>query len=244
MGSGKGVINAEYHGFLVLNNSGMDAGAAKFSGSNWGCRVTTNSNADVRLADVSGCRMSTYSGVGTTACLDVSRGSIVNFKGAGGLANNGAARGVAARRSRVSAEQVDVSNSGTEGVRAENASTVSFSQGIADGCGTAGVSALTCSTIDAALSVLTNSGGNGALADDGSSINARGANCEGYTSRGFFANSGSRINCRDVRAQKDGATDAATDIVTFTGSTINAAGATGGLVQTANTVSSLGIIFQ
>lgn len=243
-GSGKGVVNAEFYGFIAVNNSALEAEGCNFSASNWGCRVTTNSKADVRLGNLNGARSATYGGSGTTACLDVSRGSIVNFKGAGGTATGGAARGVAARRSVVSAEEVDVSNSGTDGIIFENGSSGSFASGIASNCGRDGVSCKGASNIDARDVVAQNSGRYGVLADDAGKVNARGVDVQGYTTKGILATNRGDVNAKDAEARADGATTNALDINVLAGGTLNAVDASGGLNQSANTVTANGIIFQ
>lgn len=242
-GGGKGIINAEFYGFLVALSSHANLAGCNFSASNWGCRATTGSNINVALANLDGVRMTTYGGSGTTAGLDVSRGSYANFKGAGGTARNCASRGIAARRSFVSAEEVDVSNAGTEGVRAENNSVVAFSFGTADDCGSSAITYSSSKGDCRDVSAL-NAAVHGILADDNSQVNARGAVVTGYGNKGIFSNSGSYINARDADARQDGINPSATDLSIQTGSHLNAAGAQGGTSVTVNTLSSSGVIYQ
>ncbi len=80
----------------------------------------------------------------------------------------------------------------------------------------------------------------GIYAVRGSTINAEGANASGAGTYGISASSGSTIN-----AYAADASSAGTHGITATsGSTINADTATGSLSQTANTLTSAGIIFQ
>jgi len=58
-----------------------------------------------------------------------------------------------------------------------------------------------------------------------------------------FAASGSTINAQSSNFQRGGTTSV-TDIVVENGSFINAAGATGGVSQTINTLTSEGVIFR
>ncbi len=83
----------------------------------------------------------------------------------------------------------------------------------------------------------------GLVASQGGSISAYAGNYAGCTSRGVYALQGGRITLDTVNA-RIGASNSASDIVVATGGIIQVTGGTGGLSQTANTLSSSGIIFQ
>ncbi|NOV17889.1 hypothetical protein E5S70_17710 [Ensifer adhaerens] len=83
----------------------------------------------------------------------------------------------------------------------------------------------------------------GAQADWAGRVNVRSATLTGATSQGVSANRGGYINIGLGNAQRGGS-PAATDIVVATNGKIDAAGATGGLSQAANTITSAGLINQ
>lgn len=85
-----------------------------------------------------------------------------------------------------------------------------------------------------------NAGGNGICADYGSTINAEGANASGAGNYGIIAMKNSTINAYNADASEAGWDD----IYVYYGGIIIAHGATGGLSQAANTVTTNGIIFQ
>jgi hypothetical protein len=118
---------------------------------------------------------------------------------------------------------------------------------ISTGCGVknAGATGLNCYKVSHALADGANfSGGDHCIAcSRGSHVTARDAVLTGATTRGIYANEGGYIVAVSANCQK-GASPAATDIVVGNGSTIAAINATGGLSQTANTVTKNGIIFQ
>lgn len=85
--------------------------------------------------------------------------------------------------------------------------------------------------------------GTGILADNGSVVVvSSGCDASGCTVAGIKAMSGSKISFEGGNAQKGGS-PATTDIVCERGSIIQANGATGGVSQTVNTITSDGIIF-
>ena len=105
---------------------------------------------------------------------------------------------------------------GIMAVGAGSSADVLAGAGVND-AGTYGIYAYRCSTINADGADASGAGFNGILASRGSTINADGADASGAVAIGIYASGGS---------------------------TINADGATGTLSQTANTLTSNGIIFQ
>jgi len=74
-------------------------------------------------------------------------------------------------------------------------------------------------------------------------VYANGATLTGATTRGVYVIGGGMANIVSANCQKGGS-PAASDIVVATGGIVFAGSATGGLSQTANTVTAAGIIFQ
>jgi hypothetical protein len=87
---------------------------------------------------------------------------------------------------------------------------------------------------------VNDAGTNGIAASRSSTINADSADASGAGSFGIVADNGSTISADSADASGAGSYG----IVADNGSTINAVGATGTLIQTANTLTSNGIIFQ
>lgn len=88
----------------------------------------------------------------------------------------------------------------------------------------------------------TGSSKRGAAAANGSHINVARSNLSNCTDGGIRATTGSRVTANNVNAQTGGS-PATSDVLTRTGSIIQFNGGTGGLGQTANTITSDGIIF-
>jgi len=103
-----------------------------------------------------------------------------------------------------------------------------------------GIYASRGSTINAYAAYASGAGARGIIATNGSTINADGADASNAGSYGIYASRGSTINA--YAADASGAFTYG--IYAKGGSTVNAAGATGTLSQTANTLTSNGIIFQ
>jgi hypothetical protein len=142
----------------------------------------------------------------------------------------------------VTAAGADVSNSGGDGFFAVNSGIMAAHGGIANNCATRGVFALSNGFIGFEGGSAT--GCNEAIvAHRGSKVHAEGATCTGYTASGVIANRGSHVSLIGASCRKSGV-DTTTDIVVGSGSTIAANTATGGVSQTANTVTASGIIFK
>jgi len=172
--------------------------------------------------------------------------------------------------STVDATETDVSGAGTYGYFASGGSTISAASSTANNCGTGtndaaafadaasriNVESLTAtgcsgivircesgSTINCTGSTITGAGNRSVYAAGASIINASSCTGTGATNEGVFAASGSTINAQSSNFQRGGTTSV-TDIVVENGSFINAAGATGGVSQTINTLTSEGVIFR
>lgn len=125
------------------------------------------------------------------------------------------------------------------------ASGAGSSADILSGCGVQdavnyGLHAAHGSTINAQNANASGAGDTGIFATSSSTINAQGADASGAGSYGIVAAKGSTINATGADASDAG--DEGFRV--YSGSTINAHDVTGTLSQTANTVTSDGIIFQ
>lgn len=215
-----GVINAGTMGFLATRGSTVDASGSNFSGANWGNRVTTNSKLNAPTANFSGAKNANTPLV-DVSCLDVSRGSLVNITGASGDLTNlsgSANKGLAVRRSKVSAQFIDVSGAADQGINAIFNSQVLCDDSNASGCVTglfvdrgsqvSGVNfnADNCTgdsivfgsgsqgTIDGASAI--NSGIDALTVEAGSTVDANGFTGTGATDDGVVASSGAYVNVR------------------------------------------------
>lgn len=179
--------------------------------------------------------------------------------------------GVYARpASTISAAGVDVSRAGRNGIYAAQASIIDANDAVADDCCSlnteAAVFAEEASTINFYSGSAQDSIGSAILANSGSTINANSATLTGAGSRAVYAlssssvaaanvtatgavsdgvrcSTGSRVDINNSNFQRGGS-PSVTDIVVVDGSFINASGATGGVSQTVNTLTSDGVIFQ
>lgn len=115
------------------------------------------------------------------------------------------------------------------------------------GCGvrSAGGCGINCVTglVYATDSDFRNAGRICAFADYGGTVVVTGATLSGGGVYGVYAGNGSNIIADLANCQRGGS-PAATDINTYMGSRVTALNATGGLSQTANTLTSHGIIFR
>ncbi len=100
-----------------------------------------------------------------------------------------------------------------------------------------------CSTININNSTIINSNADGVQANRGSTINANSCNINSWGFSGVRSFYGSVINVTSSNC-RDGGSDSANDIRVFGGSIVQANSSTGGLSQTANTITSNGIIFK
>lgn len=233
-----GIINAGYYGASVASTSALNADNAVFYECDWGNRVTTSSNASFRKADLHG-------GCGgdlEAACLVVSRGSYADVRGDPGDETNltGSARnGLYVRRSFVSADWCDCSNSGATGFLASNGAYIAANFAIASG------SAIGFSCIyghmHAANSVATGCTDRAYYAEDGGWLNAYGADGSGSTGAyGARASDGGTIIGADGNFAK--AVSDTDDISVSGGGFINANNATGQLSISDNLPGASGFI--
>lgn len=98
-------------------------------------------------------------------------------------------------------------------------------------------------TVDVSAGTCTGSGAMGCSATQGARVLANGTNFGAYTTNGINASQGSYVSAHGANARKTGS-DAATDIVVASGSTIAIVTGTGGVSKTANTVTVDGIIYK
>ena len=161
----------------------------------------------------------------------------------------------------------DTSNSGESNVIAENGSTIDVGGCIGDNAGLNALQAENGSVIDAqsftgmnstsdaiiatrtsriecSFATMTGAGGRAATVLQASIVNCEASDFSGSSgSEGINCLDACSANIRNANFQQ-GASPASTDIVVSRGGIISAVGATGGLGQTANTITSNGIIFQ
>ena len=172
--------------------------------------------------------------------------------------------------STVDATETDVSGAGIYGYFASGGSTISAASSTANNCGTGtndaavfadaasrinvesldatGCSGIvirceSASTINCTSSTITGAGNRSVYASGASVVNASSCTGTGATNEGVYAASGSTINAQSSNFQRGGSTSI-TDIGVENGCCINAAGATGGVNQTVNVLTSEGVIFR
>jgi hypothetical protein len=172
----------------------------------------------------------------------IGAGSSADVLNGCGVKNAGRHGMLASESATINADGANVINAGGNGVIAYANSTINAAGVDASGAeGSSGcIVALDGSTINANLANASGSWGNGIYAYRSSTINAYQANASGAGTHGILANHGSTINAEDADASGAGTYG----IFAYKGSTINANGATGTLSQTANTLTSNGIIFR
>ena len=240
----RGVINAGAYGLYINMQSSVQAANCNFSGADWGNRVTTNSMLNAPQGNFSGAKSLLYSGSNRTANMDVSRGSIVYITGTVGGETNltgGLGRGLAVRRSFVSATSVDCSNNADDGLNAAAGSIVAFDRSIASGCGLNGVAASGAKVSAASVTAINNSNFN-LLADAGGEISARDGTFTGGGVQGVRAAQGGQINVNGADCRRNGVSDQVTDIVVSDGGKVIAIGALGGFTGSAMQWTTAGIV--
>lgn len=207
--------NAKYAGVLASNGCTIHArGATLTDCGEYGVYASPCSTVDATTTDVSG--------AGT----------------AGYYASSG---------STIAAGSSTANNCGTgtndAAAYAENASTIHVENLTATGCSGIAIFSQSGSTINCTGSTITGAGNRAAYASGASRINASDCTGTGATNEGAYAASGSTINIQSSNFQKGGS-PSSDDIKVENGSFINAAGATGGVSQTINVLTSEGVIFQ
>ena len=240
----RGVINAGAYGLYINTQSSVQATNCNFSGAGWGNRVTTNSMLNAPQGNFSGAKSLLYSGSNRTANMDVSRGSIVYITGTVGGETNltgGLGRGLAVRRSFVSATSVDCSNNADDGLNAAAGAIVAFDSSIASGCGLNGVAAVGAKVSAASVTAINNSNFN-LLADAGGEISARNGTFTGGGVQGVRAAQGGQINVNGADCRRNGVSNQITDIVVSDGGKVIAIGALGGFTGSAMQWTAAGIV--
>lgn len=229
----KGVTDSAEFGVYVKNQSQVNATNAIFTLSGYGNRVTVNSMFSAPQANFSGTKNATYVVTGTAANLDVSRGSLVYVTGSIAIPTNltgGAGRGLAVRRSFVSATNVDCSNNGLEGLNVSAGSNVAFDSSRADNCFT-GIYCDASNVSFGSGSAINNTNFN-IQCQSGGTVNARNATLTGGGVQGVRSAQGGNIVVAGANCRRDGVSDQTTDIVVSEGSYISAVGALGGVNTT------------
>lgn len=247
IGGDKGVINAAGFGLYGQLSSKINATNSNFSGAGYGNRVTVNCFLSAPQANFSGCKNEFYQGSNRAANLDVSRGCLVYVTGTTSKRTNftgGMGRGLAIRRSVVSATHSDCSNAGVDGLNADLGSTVAFDGSITDDCGLNGVN---CSgsfvSFNEQAKAMNNANYN-LVANNGGKIIARGVVATGAGYQSVRAAQGSEIIIPGADCRKNITTESTSDIVVSEGSTIKAIGAQGGTNVTPMSFDKSGIIIK
>lgn len=229
-------------------------------GTGLGIYAFNGSRIAARDAKADGCLSHGVLASGTSD-IHVRGGSFINCGNYGMQAVNG---------SSIDAVSTNVSGAGLAGYYAVNASLLSCSNSTANNCGTGAndgavfaqsasninavnlqanncsgiaVRSETGSVVEVSGSTITNAGNRACYAAASATINANNSTATGAANEGAFAVASSTINAQLSNFQR-GVSPSSNDIKVDNGSFINAAGATGGLSQTANTVTADGIIFQ
>jgi hypothetical protein len=226
----KGVTDSTEFGLYVKNQSQVFATNAIFTLSGYGNRVTVNSMFCAPQANFSGTKNELYVGTNQAANLDVSRGSVVYVTGSPGAETNltgGAGRGLAVRRSFVSATNADCSGVAIHGLDADNGSVIAFDGSLANSCGQHGVvSAQSWVSFFGGSAI--NNGVYNIYAEAGGRIMARNATLTGGGTNGVIAANGSEIIATGANCRRNGVSDQNTDIAVSNGGYISAVNALGG----------------
>ena len=226
-----GVTNAGGYNLYVNNQSDVFATNAVFTGAGYGNRVTVNSQLTAPQANFSGTKSRLYVGTNRAANLDVSRGSVVYVTGTSAAPTNltgGLGRGLAVRRSYVSATNVDCSGAAEGGLVAANGAVVAFSGSIASGCSLSGVTSIASFVAFEQGTAINNSLYN-LYAEDGGRIVARNAVLTGGGTNGVLAANGGEVTCPGANCRRNGVSDQSTDIAVSAGGYVSAVGALGGV---------------
>ena len=243
---GCGVINAGGYNLYVNNQSDVFATNGVFTGAGYGNRVTVNSQLTAPQANFSGTKSQLYVGTNRAANLDVSRGSVVYITGTSAAPTNltgGLGRGLAVRRSYVSATNVDCSGAAAGGLVAALGAVVAFSGSIASGCTAAGVTSSASFVAFEQGTAIDNSTYN-LYAEDGGRIVARNAKLTGGGTNGVLATNGGEVTCPGADCRRNGVSDQPTDIAVSAGGYVSAVGALGGVSTVALSNDTSGTIIK
>jgi hypothetical protein len=226
-----GVTNAGGYNLYVNNQSDVFATNAIFTGAGYGNRVTVSSQLTAPQANFSGTKSQLYVGTNRAANLDVSRGSVVYVTGTPAAPTNltgGLGRGLAVRRSYVSATNVDCSGAAAGGLVAANGAIVAFSGSIASGCTGSGITS-NASFVAFEQGIAINNAFYNLYAEDGGRIVARNAVLTGGGTNGVLAVNGGEVTCPGANCRRNGVSDQSTDIAVSAGGYVSAVGALGGV---------------
>lgn len=167
-------------------------------------------------------------------------GSSVTIESGMGVKNAGGDNLHVTNSASADGDGADFTNAGQYGVFADRGGIISVVGADASGAETYCYYALRASTISANLSTGSNAGVHNYVALDGSTIDAGGATGTGAANSGFVSSKGSKMNCSEA----DGSGAGSVGFFVANGGEISANNATGTLNQTANTITSAGLIYQ
>ena len=221
------------HGIMAVgagSSADVLAGAGVNDAGTYGIYAKSGSTINAEEANATNAgRSGIYADSGST--IDADRANASGSEYFGIYADSG---------STINAYSADASGAGDYGIYAKSGSTINAYAVDASSAGDYGIYAKIGSTINAEGANASSAGTYGIHAGGGSTINAEGANASSAGAVGIYAENGSTINAEEANASSAGAYG----IWLSGGSVINASGTTGILSQTANTLTSNGIIFQ
>lgn len=210
-------------------------------------RGATAVGCNINVVGSLGSTINAAGGIFTGAIQDAvysQNGTTITLNGAN---CSGAARyGIWSGGGLVTAATVNIQNSGSRGVYAEQGGQVFASSSNATGSGT-GFYAENGGKIVAANSVATGCSSYGAVINTGSEFIASFADLSGAVQGGIRCLGGSKVVINGSNMQKGVSPDTGSttaDIQIFSGSTVVAHGVTGGAYLTPNTIQSEGILFR
>jgi hypothetical protein len=230
IGGGKGVTDSSEYGLYLRSQDRVFATNAIFTKAAYGNRVTLNGMLNAPQANFSGAKQELYVGSNRTANLDVSRGSLVYVTGTAAAPTNltgGAGRGLAVRRSFVSATNVNCSNNVRQGLNASLGSTVAFDGSLANSCEVGIFCDASHVSFGSNASAVNNTQYN-IQCQAGGTVMARGATLTGAGLQGVRAAQAGQIFIPQANCRRDPAIDQISDIAISEGSYISAVGALGG----------------
>lgn len=203
-----------------------------------------------------------FHGAGSRSC-DVNHGSSAYIRG-GDFSGSGSIGLRARGGTKVDAQDCDFSGATSFGMRVEgtnvyalgcdasasdigvytkSASVISMRSATVTNCGSVAVEVDGSSRVDLQNADLSGAGDR-AINALGGEVDARDANASNAGGRGINASNGATVKARGADGRVGGDTTGSNDIRVNTGAIIAAYNASGGLSQTANSVTSDGIIFQ
>lgn len=257
--SGKGFRNFTRWNLRANSGSSLTAEGAIANGNNISWRGLYANRASIVNAEsisATNCYFGVVANGGSTVRADSSVttgctrglfalcGGIIS--GVDANANNATEFGIYAFEKGVIDAQDATANNCTGGaaVYAFVGGSINFRGGTATNCSGNGIHAEQDSSINSDSADVSGAGNFGVYAHKASRINFANGDASSATTRGIYSNSGSTINAVNANGQKVGGSPSSLDIGVANGGIISAASSTGGLSQTANTLTSSGIIFK